>query len=226
MRFVLLLASALLIAVPASAQEIRETYLPPIDPEGVVEPGTYRDRSNFETFHAIRLHEDGTYEWAVSAGAMDRRSAGTWEMREGYAVLTTVPTPVAPLFRREADDTSADAPFLMVRWENGQPIQGIYFTLICDNGKIIRHYTQEDGWDLVPGECDNPVSISIEERMYDVGPEYFDLDELEGGLRITLIANDFGILDMTGTHIIPTETGITMWLEEITAQMERVDEGE
>lgn len=188
-----------------------------------IAPGEYRDRSSFESFHALRLNADGTYEWALAAGAMERHSAGTWEDQGGVVTLTTVPRPVAPEIRRLPDDTSPDAPFLQISWPNGRAAELIDLILYCGDGKQIRHYTQEEGWDLVPGECDAPERLVLEQSVGGIDPAYFELEGTRRGLRFTIVPNDMGILDLTGTQIIPTETGIAMWLEENFAEMERVD---
>ncbi len=190
-------------------------------------PGEYRDRSSFEMFHGLRLHEDGTYEWAISVGAMDRRSSGTWAVEDYGIVLTTTPTPVAPEFRQEEPDTAEDAPFLQISWPNGNGIAGINFVLMCEDGKQISHYTQEDGWDLVPGECDVPVSLSLTESIHEIGPAYFNLEEqpdrLPDRLRFTLVPGDFGVEDMTGTVILQTEDGILLGLRGDFVEMVRVE---
>ena len=203
----------LLLAAPGAAQDSAAPS---------VEPGDYRDRSSFEAFHGLRLNPDGTYEWALSVGAMDRRSAGTWTQHAGLVTLTTNPTPVPPEFRRDADDPSADVPFLLVRWPSGRGIAGIDLTLVCSDGKRITHYTQQDGWSLVPGECDEPEQLVLEEPIQNVGPASFELDGTTRGLRFTLVPNDIGIEDLTGTQIRADGSGISLWLLNTMATMERV----
>ena len=185
--------------------------------------GEYRDRSSFEMFHGLLLREDGTFEWAISVGAMDRRSSGTWAINGAEITLTTTPTPVAPEFAQAESSDAADAPFLQVSWPNGNGIAGINFTLLCADGKQISHYTQENGWDLVPGECDEPLSISLTESIHEVGPAYFDLEGQTGGLRFTLVPGDFGVEDMTGSIILQTEDGILLGLRGDFVEMVRVD---
>ena len=217
----LLIAALACTASPALAQNVAE---PGTTVSG--EPslaGEYRDRSSFEMFHGMILREDGTFEWAISVGAMDRRSSGTWEMRDGAAVLTTTPPPVAPVFEQAEPDTAEDAPFLQVSWPNGRGIPGVNFVLQCGDGKQISHYTQSDGWDLVPGECDEPLSISLTESIHDIGPAYFDIAGQTGGLRFTLVANDFGVEDLTGASVLPTEDGVLLQLRGDLVEMVRVE---
>lgn len=184
-------------------------------------PGEYRDRASFEMFHGLLLREDGTFEWAISVGAMDRRSSGTWEQHDGYALLTTSPVPTAPEFVRQENDPAQDAPFLLVSWANGNGIPGIEFTLSCEDGKQISHYTQYDGWRLVPGECDAPVSITLTESVHDIGPAYFQLEGQTEALRFTLVPNDFGVEDLTGATMLPTEDGLELSVLGGTAHMVR-----
>lgn len=203
----------LVLAAPGTAQEAVATS---------VKPGDYRDRSSFEAFHGLRLNPDGTYEWALSIGAMDRRSAGTWADDGGIVTLTTNPTPVPPEIRRDADDPSPDVPFLVVRWPSGRGIAGIDLTLICADGKRISHYTQEDGWNLVPGECDEPERLVLEEPIQKVGPASFELDGTPRSLRFTLVPNDIGIENLSGTQIRADGSGISLWLLDTMVTMERV----
>lgn len=187
-----------------------------------VEPGEYRDRSSFEAFHGLRLNADGTYQWLLSVGALDQRSSGTWERVGSIAVLTTTPPPVAPEIRRDADDPSPDAPFVLVRRPDGQGIGGIDLKLVCADGKQIIHYTQDDGWNLRPGECEAPFTLNLSEPVYDVGPFSFEIEPGERGLRFTLVPNDFGVKDLTGTGVAAHDGGIVFFLSGTRVKMERL----
>ena len=222
MRSFLALAAISILSIPVAAQDADSVAA------YVVEPGDYRDLSDFETFHGLRINEDGTFEWAAAAGAMNRRSNGSWEAHDGYIELTTTPTPVPPEFVRSDDDRSEGAPFLMVRLPGGRGLFGIDFTLVCGDGKHISHYTQEEGWDLVPGECGDPQTLTLEDGINDVGPEYFDIRGYDGtyGLTFTLVPNDIGVIDLTGTRIMPSADGLTMVWMENPIEMVRVVPGE
>lgn len=204
------------LAVAAAAEPVAQDQAPP-----PVEPGEYHDRSSFEAFHGLRLHADGTYEWLLSVGAMDRRSSGTWAAQNGAAILTTLPVPVAPEFRRDPDDTATGAPFLLVTWPNGRGIAGIDLTLSCADGQRIDDYTQTDGWSLAPGQCPDPVSIDLAEPIHDVGPAGFDIRGSKGGLRFTLVPNDFGMADLTGTQVRPHGSGISFIVMGSVVEMQR-----
>ena len=183
--------------------------------------GEYRDRSSFEMFHGLRLNADGSYEWALSVGALDRRSGGTWQIGDGEVVLTTLPKPVAPLFEQIESNAAQVAPFLFVSWPNGEGIQGIDFTLQCADGKRISHHTQSDGWDLVPGECGEPVSIELKEPIHNIGPTYFDLEGQKSGLRFVLTPNDFGVEDLTGSALRKTDEGLLIGLRGDIVEMRK-----
>lgn len=220
----LVAAILLLTAFPAAAQ--REAPEAPLaEGQGQIGPGEYRDGSSFELFHGLRLNADGTYQWALSVGALDRRSAGTWAQQDGVITLTTAPTPVAPNFQRDPDDGSPEAPFLIVRWPNGKGIAGIDFVLTCADSEPVSGYTQSDGWEPEtepepgrgqgagpgpgPGVCNTPVAIELTEPIHDIGPAQFDISGSTGGLQFTLVPNDFGMTDLTGTEITASGPDIT-----------------
>ena len=195
---------------------------PAIDASTLV--GEYRDADSFEVFHGLLLREDGTFAWAISAGAMDRTSAGTWDVSGGKAVLTTSPAPIAPVFEQAEPDISADAPYLSVTWPNGRGIPGIDFTLECADGERISDYTQYDGWNPAEELCADPKAISLSEGTQDIGPTRFDISAHDGGgLHFVLVPNDFGIMDLTGVTITPEPDGITLHLPGSRARMIRVD---
>ncbi|MWV26536.1 hypothetical protein [Aurantiacibacter rhizosphaerae] len=225
-RILLATLLAMSVAAPADAGLAQDIAAPAQTDSGAEARaswvGEYRDRSSFEMFHGLRLNADGSYEWALSVGALDRRSVGTWQIGDGEVVLTTSPKPVAPLFEQVDSNAEQGAPFLFVSWPNGEGIQGIDFTLQCADGKRISHYTQSDGWNLVPGECEVPVSILLEEPIHDIGPAYFDLDGHKPGLRFVLTPNDFGVEDLTGSVLRQTDDGLLFGLRGDIVEMRKV----
>lgn len=195
---------------------------PPIQGQGAIEPGEYRDRSSFEMFHGLRLNPDGTFQWALSVGALDRRSAGTWAQHDGIATLTTAPTPIAPQFRRDPDSPSSQAPFLIVRWPTGAGIAGVDVILTCADGAHISDYTQEDGWQPDAGACRSPETLELVEPIHGIGPARFDISGSTGGLQFTLVPNDFGVADLTGTQIAADAAGIVFRIMDTTVRMDRI----
>lgn len=162
--------------------------------------GVYVLPDAFEMALGLQLLEDGTFRYALSVGALDQRSQGNWALTGNRITLTTLPTPVAPEFRRLEDDPSADAPFVMVTWSNGNELAGIDVLLSCANGATLSGYTQYDGWTPDQTECDQPLAIQLEEDIHRISSPPFDISGAVGGLRFELVPNDFGVLDMTGTQ--------------------------
>ena len=116
-----LLGLALLtMAVPAVAQAN----------QGESAVGEYTLADAFEMYVGLLLREDGTYRFALSVGALDQTSAGTWQQEGAVVTLTTDPVPTPPGFARaQASQTiveEPDAPSLVrVTWPNGRDIPGV-----------------------------------------------------------------------------------------------------
>ena len=173
-----------LLALPAHAQDNAA--------------GEYRDEDSFEKFHGLLLRPDGTFAYALSIGALDQRSGGSWEQQGDTVTLTTSPTPVAPLFRQADPDESESAPFVLVSWPNGQGIPGVDITLGCTDGTTLTDYTQYDGWSPPAGECDGPQWIELVEGIHDIRSPRYPIADGARGLRFVLVPNDFGVVDLTG----------------------------
>ncbi|WP_114521355.1 hypothetical protein [Altererythrobacter sp. ZODW24] len=161
--------------------------------------GEYRVPGSLEMFLGLRLNEDGTYQFALSVGALDKRSSGTWEQDGQQVTLTTTPKPVPPEFERAANDEAADAPFIMVAWPNGNGVPGVDIVLGCGEDTVLRDYTQYDGWSPPEGACATPEWVELTEGIHEIKSPRFDISGETGALRFTLVPNSFGVLDMTGT---------------------------
>lgn len=161
--------------------------------------GEYTIPGSFEMYVGLLLREDATFEFALSVGAMDKRSAGTWEQDGQIVTLTTTPKPVPPVFERAPQNEAADAPFLLVTWPNGRGIAGITFALGCENNTELSHYTQSDGWSPPEGSCTKPEWIELTEGIHEIKSPRYDITGETGALHFVLQPNSFGVLDMTGT---------------------------
>lgn len=170
--------------------------------------GTYVLERSFEAALQLELRADGTYSFALAVGALDETSQGTWSITpEGIITFTTIPRPVAPEFERLADDPAQASPYLMVRWPNGNPVQGVSVILQCANGETAYGYTLDTGWpnpdpeeDELGGDdkCDDPRTLRLIESIHDVYSPEYDVAGAAGGLRFVLNPNDMGVRDMTG----------------------------
>lgn len=162
--------------------------------------GEYRDEDSFEMFHGLLLREDGTFLYALSVGALDQQSAGTWTQQGGTVTLTTAPTPVPPEFREVAPDEGEDAPLVQVSWPHGGGVALVDVTLGCADGSVVAGYTQLDGWSPPDDEpCADPQWLELTVPMHDIRSPRYDLAGRVQGLRFVLEPNDFGIVDLTGT---------------------------
>lgn len=165
--------------------------------------GEWRDEDSFEKFHGLLLQEDGTFLYALSVGALDQRSQGSWVQQASTVTLTTAPVPVPPEFRPEQADPDPDAPLVQVDWAHGGGVALIDVTVGCGDGTIAAGYTQLDGWSPPDGECPDPQWLELVEPVNDIrSPRYAlagQAGERSGGLHIVLEPNDFGVVDLTGT---------------------------
>ncbi|MCB2089583.1 MAG: hypothetical protein KDD98_12265 [Sphingomonadaceae bacterium] len=168
--------------------------------------GTYVLERSFEAAMQLELRADGTYLYALSVGALDERSQGSWSVTPGGTItFATTPRPEAPEFERLADGTVQDSPYLIVIWPNGVPVQGINVALQCANGATAYGYTLDTGWPYEGPEedmggddlCDDPQSLRLIEPVHDVYSPAYDVAGAGGGLRFVLHPNDMGVRDMT-----------------------------
>lgn len=86
----LLLASLLLASLPLAAQPAT-----PATRESVA--GLY-DGGQMEVGAQLLLKPDGHFEYELAYGALDEEAKGTWELRDGAVLLTSVPAAVPPRF--------------------------------------------------------------------------------------------------------------------------------
>ncbi|MBD3729218.1 MAG: hypothetical protein IE933_05880 [Sphingomonadales bacterium] len=220
------LAAMALLVAPAHAQSETVTF-PVAAPAPSAEQaddavGEYRDVNSFEMFHGLLLRADGTFAYALSVGALDRRSAGTW-VREGDVItLTTDPKPVAPEFVAAPDDGAAGAPYLIVTWPDGDGIAGVDVLLGCGDGTQISDYTQYDGWSPGAGTCPDPQWVELEEGIHQIRSPRFPVAGRRGGLHFVLEPHDFGVADLTGTQGVLKEGKLVLTLGGQSAIFERV----
>jgi len=87
------LASAFLLAlaIPVAAQT------PAAVPTRETLAGTY-DGGQMEVGAQLLLKPDGHFQYELAYGALDETAEGTWDIKEGVVLLTTVPAVVPPRF--------------------------------------------------------------------------------------------------------------------------------
>lgn len=168
--------------------------------------GRYNGNS-FETAMGMELTADGKFQWGLSVGALDMRAEGTWNERDGTVLFTSDPVPVPPrlywlgLENNAAGDTSA--PMVKVMFaETGKPFGYADVMLTCGDGSQALEQIPEEGWSPEAGACRNAVSMTVQQSMYDLRSDRFDLAEMgwQPGrtIRIAFEPNDIGVMDLTG----------------------------
>jgi hypothetical protein len=175
--------------------------------------GLYRLADEHDAAGELLLRDDGRFEYALAYGALDERAEGRWVRNGSELALTTLPKPVAPVFRRAPDSAPApNAPTLRVTSPDGRGIGGVDFRIGFDSGDPITDYTQEDGWSMPPGEHRIPRWIELAEPIYGfMSPRYpiagGTIGNGAGTLNFVIIPNDMGIVDFTGmvVDVLPDE---------------------
>lgn len=88
--------------------------------------GQYRLRDGPDVAAFLNLKEDGRFEYALEAGALDETASGRWVEADGKATLHTEPKPKPPAFSVGPQGRSESGAFtLKVTWPNGRGIAGV-----------------------------------------------------------------------------------------------------
>ncbi len=159
--------------------------------------------SSFETAMGMEIATDGTFGWGLSVGALDMRARGTWDQEGDVLILTSDPKPVSPKFNYIGIEEYTDAPMIEVVWaSNANPFQYADVLLQCADGSRLLGNVPAEGWSPEPGECDDPVSVVLEEGIYDIKSETYNLAEIGwkpgAKIRFEFERNDLGVADFTG----------------------------
>lgn len=155
--------------------------------------GVY-DGGQMEMAARLRLSPDGTFQFALSYGALDEIAKGKWSERDGQVLLRTVPTPKAPAFTPVSDTPSPDGK-LHVLLADPELLQGSPLTVVvtyADSDQPSFVEASEDG--VVPIENGRtPVAIVPDLPVYPFPLAAHRLTP--GGHRIVFRfdMNDFGI---------------------------------
>ncbi len=210
-----LLLAAALIAVPAAAQDTPLV-------------GEYRLAEGPDVGGGLLIRNDGRFQYALAAGALDERAEGRWEARGDTVCLTTEPKPVPPAFEKGAlIAVDAAIPTLLVTWPNGEGIAGVDFRIGFDSGDPTEGYTQYYGWTMPDDDKRVPRWVEISEPIYGIAAPRFDLAATDGGkLRVTLIPNDIGVVDMQGACLEKREGRFILHRKEGDLRFARLENDE
>ena len=180
---------ALVLAVPAAAEE-------PTAREADPAIGRYYAQLGPDALSALGVNPDGTFDYALSAGALNEQASGRWMRHGGMLRFTTEPHPVAPLFVALVPAHAAGPLTVSVTWPDGQGIAGIDVTVGFDSGEPATGYTQEDGWTLPADETRVPRWIRLDEPVHGIVSPEFRIDPAAGtALVFKLEPNDLGTFD-------------------------------
>ena len=160
----------------------------------------------------LLIRSDGRFQYALAVGALDERAEGRWEARGDRICLTTESKPVPPAFEKGAPIAVDGAiPTLLVTWPNGEGIAGVDFVIGFDSGEPAEGYTQYYGWTMPEDDKRTPRWVEIREPIYGITAPRYDLAAADGGkLRVTLIPNDIGVVDMDGACLEQTDNGAVL----------------
>lgn len=186
-RLIALGAAVLLMASSASA-DARSPY-----------SGRYRVAQGPDTAGMLDLRADGTFRYALSEGALDEHSEGTWTETGGDIRLTTDPKPVPPAFARGPDGGSET---LHVRLADGRDLAGVDFRLGLTSGSTLAGYTQAEGWSFAEAGDRKIAWVELYEPIYGVASERFVIDPpASGGLTFVLTPNDIDVVDFDAAQL-------------------------
>ncbi len=190
----------------AAAQETSPSSPPAAKPAKPDPNSKFIGRYNggsFETAMGMELAADGTFGWGLSVGALDMRARGTWDQEGEFVILTSTPRPVPPEFNWLGLEKNPGGPMVKVVWaSNAEPFQYATIMVDCGDGTRLVEQVPSAGWSPAEGECPNPTSLRLEEGIYDVQSQVYDLAEFGwtpgSTITFTFKRNDLGVADFTG----------------------------
>lgn len=154
--------------------------------------GTYQ-ADMMETATALRLEEDGRYQWYFSQGALDLRSTGRW-VRDGDRILLSSDPVREPKFRFLGAVKSPE-PGIEVRVSGpgGAGVQGIDLIVEIDGGRRLEGTTDADGAGRFDAPAGSARTVTLALPMFDLLSPPFAVGAAGGNvLRFELQPNDIG----------------------------------
>ena len=190
--------------------------------------------TEMEVGGGIELRADGTYVYAMTTGALDETSQGTWKAKGNTVTLTTVPVPkparftpapvpaTTPATAPAAGTTTA--PYLSVALPNGMWMDGIAFTLTCRDEAKVEGYIEGKSWSPAGGgaPCDTPQSIELIEPIHSIQSEPFPIAPGTKALHFVFELNDIGIKNLTGATAVIKGDRLTLTRNPGTIRFRRI----
>lgn len=207
------IAAAPLLALlsPVSADARRAKPVPAAPPIQQAEPapvaGTY-DGSQTEMAATLELGEDGRYRYAMSYGAVDEFSSGTWTRKDGGVVLNSDPS-TAPQFELLGTETgSAPQDAVRVHLEGLGNLPLSLFSVIVERGDGTSTTVDfsDAGVDIPVSPADGTISISLALPMYEIRGEPITVAQPAGkALYFAFHANDLGFKQFKDTLLFESD---------------------
>ncbi len=158
-----------------------------------------------EVAAGLRLHRDGTFEYALSVGSLDERAQGRWKRVGERIELVSDPRPVAPtIAAARIEKTPGTAFAIRLVAPNGLDIPGVDLRIDFDTGEPLESYVAGGPWTLPAGEKRRPRSVTFSKKSYRIESGPLPLRADAGTVAIFLLTpNDFGVADLTGAYLEP-----------------------
>lgn len=200
---ILSLAAMALLAPPAAHAE-----------QGLI--GRYRLAEGPDVAGELVVARDGTFQYALAAGALDESAQGRWRIVDGKTCLFTEPKPVAPQFAKAAPlAVDGATPTLLVTWPDGRGIAGVDFRIGFDTGEPAEGYTQTYGWSMRGDDIRTPRWVELSVSMYQlVSGQMAIEDKDQGTVRIILTPNDLGVVNFEAACLEAAEAMVILHRKE------------
>lgn len=190
----------------------------------VMSPAGEYVHSEMELVAGIRLNEDGTFEYGLTAGSLDERAKGRWAQVDGHIELNSDPRPVAPTIIAGRVDAAPGEPFAFrLLAPNGTDVPGVDFSVDFDTGDPLQDYTNGSAWRLPETETRTPRFVTFAMPSYRLHSSRLPLDARAGTIaNFALIPNDFGVADLTGVVAEISGDTLTLHRSEGTMRFRRL----
>ncbi|HKT85401.1 MAG TPA: hypothetical protein VJQ77_04870 [Novosphingobium sp.] len=169
--------------------------------------GTY-DGSQTEMAATLELGENGRYRYAMSYGAVDEFSSGTWARNDGGIVLNSDPS-TPPQFELLGTETgSAPKGTVRVHLEGVGNLPLSLFSVIVERGDGTSATVDfsDAGVDIPVSAADETLSISLAMPMYEIRGEPITVPAPAGkAFYFIFHANDLGFKAFKDTILFESD---------------------
>jgi hypothetical protein len=166
---------------------------PPPDPVG-----RYRLTGEHDVASELIVARDGSFEYALAAGALDEYAIGRWRRAGTEIRLTTVPKPVPPSFAAGAAKKVPEAPLVLhVLWPDGRDAVGTDLKVEFETGDpLVTYVGGPDRWTMPPDETRRPVAVTLALGIFGFASQRFPIDTARANvLSFVITPHDLGSVD-------------------------------